>query len=80
MPETYDEVGAFQTECDQCGVTFLVSPPIIPNKAMTVVCKDHLRVKCPFCKCYSLKDLNDFLFISRTITDEYDTADLIYWG
>lgn len=80
MPETYDEVGALQTECNNCGVTYLVAPPIIPNKAISVICKDHFKVKCPYCNCYSLKDIYDLNFVNRVITDEYDSMDLVYYG
>lgn len=80
MPETYEEVGALQTECDHCGVTFLVAPPILPNKALKITCGDKFQVKCPYCGAYSLKDKTDLGFVNRDITDEYDTFDLVYWG
>lgn len=80
MPETYDEVGALQTECDQCGVSYLVAPPIIPNKAISVTCTNRFRVKCPYCGCFSLKDKSELGFVPRDITDEYDTFDLVYHG
>lgn len=80
MPETYEDVGALQTSCDQCGVTFLVAPPIIPNKALRITCGNLMRVKCPYCGCYSLKTRDDFGFVNRYITDEYDTMGLVYYG
>ena len=80
MPETYDDVGALQTWCDNCGATYLVAPPIIPNAAISVICKDHLRVKCPYCKCFNLKKIEDLAYVNRVMTDEYDSFDLVYWG